>query len=414
MSTEPFLPPKTARRRAFEIIQEGSGGDGLGRMVDRFIVLLILVNVAAATMETVAAVEREYGTILHAIEVFSVSVFTIEYGLRIWVAPEHTLYAKMRPLQARIAWALTPGGIIDLLAIAPFFLWLLAPYDLRFLRVFRLVRFFKLARYSSGMVSLSRAIHAERRAITGSVVVMFGLILTTASFMYFAERVAQPDKFNSIPAAMWWAVTTLTTTGYGDVIPVTPVGKVLGGLTMILGLAMFALPVGIVASAFSSEIHRREFVITWGMLARVPLFQGLDADEVAEIMDLMHSRVVRPGEVIARRGEPAECMYFVVNGEVEIDFSGRQVILAEGTFFGEIALLRHSHRLATIIARSRAQLLVLNADDFHRLAQRRPDIARRVRETAEKRAADLVEAGGDIVEDELEQDRELDPGSGGS
>src|SRR5262249_25491513 len=129
--------------------------------------------------------------------------------------------------------------------------------------------------------------------------------LLVASIMHVIERHAQPDKFGTIPDAMWWAIVTLGTIGYGDVVPVTALGRVVTSVTIFVGLIMIALPIGIVATAFADEIHRRDFVVTWGMVARVPLFAELEATDIADIMRLLHAQQVEPGDVIARRGEPA-------------------------------------------------------------------------------------------------------------
>ena len=138
---------------------------------------------------------------------------------------------------------------------------------------------------------------------------MAGLVLVAAAIMYAAERNAQPDVFGSIPQALWWAVVTLTTVGYGDVVPLDRGRKILGGVVMLFGLAMFALPLGIVATAFVQEVHRREFVVTWSMVARVPLFSTLDASEIAEIMNLLKAQTVPPGGMIVRRGDrPTPCI----------------------------------------------------------------------------------------------------------
>ncbi len=150
--------------------------------------------------------------------------------------------------------------------------------------------------------------------------------------MYLIEGKTQPDKFGTIPDAMWWAIATLGTIGYGDVVPVTPFGRILATGTIFLGLIMVALPVGIVATAFANDIHRREFIVTWGMVARVPLFAGLDAHQIAEIMRLLQSQRIEAGTIIARRGEPAHSMYFVAAGEVEIDLPERCVRLGRGAF----------------------------------------------------------------------------------
>ena len=242
----------------------------------------------------------------------------------------------------------------------------------------RLLRFFKLARYSAGMRSLLAALEAERKALLASMTVLLGLVLVTASAMHLFEHEAQPDKFGSIPDSMWWAIVTLTTVGYGDVVPVTLPGRVVAGFTMILGLMMLALPIGIVANAFAEEIHRREFVVTWGMLARVPLFSSLDASEIAEVMRYLRSQTIPAGTLIVRKGEEARCMYFVAAGEVEVEAASGQLRLGEGSFFGEMALLRNLPRNANIRSISPVKLLVLDGVDLRSIMERNPEIRRRI------------------------------------
>jgi voltage-gated potassium channel len=265
--------------------------------------------------------------------------------------------------------------------------------DLRALALFRLVRFFKLARYSSGLTSLLEAIYAERHALIATLLILSGLALTMATFMHLAERDAQPERFGTIPDAMWWAIVTLTTVGYGDVVPVTPLGKVVAALTAIMGVAMLALPVGIVATSFAEVIHRRAFVVTWSMVARVPLFSDLTASEIAEIIQLLHSRSLQKNEVVARRGEKAEAMYFIVSGLVEVELmEADNVRLGPGEFFGEIAILTGDVRNATVRACRDTQLLVLQAHDLERLMDRVPAIGQRIRDVGHARAPDRVEA----------------------
>lgn len=392
----------SGRRRAYRLLESGAVGDRASGLLDAFLVCLILLNVFAVIVGTVPGIAAEHGTLLHGFELVSVAIFTVEYGLRVWIAPEHTPYRRMTPGRARLAWMTSPAGLIDLLAIAPFYAGLFVTADLRFLRIFRLVRFLKLARYSTGLLSLFNAIYAERRALAGSFVILSGMALTAASLAYLAEHRAQPETFGSIPAALWWAVATLTTVGYGDAVPVTVFGKVLGVFVMFTGLAAFAVPVGIVATAFASEIHRREFVVTWGMLARVPMFRELDPEDLADIMSLLHARTAHAGEVIATKGEAAHSMYFILSGAVEIDFGDKTVTMESGTFFGEIALLRKSTRSATVTASQRTSMLVLNSADFHGLLERRPRIAGEFNRIARERlTAERVTPRGDIVAEEI-------------
>ena len=276
------------KRRLFEIFEDAPPGDALSLVVGWYLVVLIIANVAAAVVETVGSVRDTYAHLFDAFEYFSVAVFTLEYLMRLWVADLHAPLSSLGPLRARLRFAAQPSAIIDLLAIAPFYLALFGiGADLRVLRMFRLVRFLKLARYSSGLRSLLAAMAEESRALLGAFVVMTGVALTAATLLYLLEHQVHPDGFGSIPQALWWAIATLTTVGYGDVVPVTPVGKLVGSMVMLLGLMMFALPVGIVATAFAREMHKREFVVTWSMLARVPMFAELSANEIATVMKLL-------------------------------------------------------------------------------------------------------------------------------
>jgi voltage-gated potassium channel len=170
-----------------------------------------------------------------------------------------------------------------------------------------------------------------------------------------------------------------------------------------MGLLMVALPIGIIATAFAREVHRRDFVVTWGMVARVPLFSGLSAIEIADIMELLRAEQMQTDEVVVRRGEPAHSMYFIAAGEVEIGLDSGPVRLGAGHFFGEIAVLRRTRRSATVTALTRTSLLVLDAHDLHALMARQPRIAERIREVARKRLAERA-AGpkGDLLAEELE------------
>jgi voltage-gated potassium channel len=294
-------------------------------MVGRLIVLLIVVNLVSMTLDSVPALQTQYGALFTAIELLSLVVFTIEYALRVWVAAEHAPARHSSERKARWKFVSSPLGVIDLLAVLPFWLAFVLPVDLRVLLVFRMGRFLKLARYSPAMRSLLDALYNERRALFGCFVILLGATLVTASIMHVIERHAQPEKFGTIPDAMWWAIVTLGTIGYGDVVPVTALGRIVASITIFVGLIMIALPIGIVATAFADEIHRRDFVVTWGMVARVPLFAELQAMDIADIIRLLHAQQFEAGDVIARRGETAHSMYFIAAGEVEIELKHERV-----------------------------------------------------------------------------------------
>lgn len=391
-----------ARRRAYEILDQGMVGDRTAVLVHRALVALILVNVASVVLESVPALHLRYATAFWWLEAASVSIFGLEYLARLWTAVEHVSMADLPPWRARLAAALSPALLVDLTAILPFFLDFLVQADLRVVLLLRLARFFKLARYSPGLSSLAEAFWSERRALLACLVIFLGALIVAASAMHLAEHNAQPDKFGSIPETMWWAAITLTTVGYGDVYPITPLGKLVATITAMFGLVMLALPGGIIATAFAREIQRRDFVVTWGMVARVPLFAGLDAASIAEIMRVLKSATYESGATICRRSEPAHSMYLIAEGEVAVHLPSRRVSLSAGQFFGEIAVLRGAERSATVTASGRVKLLCLDAADLDHLMRSHPSIDKVVRATATHRLSqELVDPRGDLVVEEL-------------
>jgi voltage-gated potassium channel len=391
------------RRIVYELLEQGPIGERRTRFLSRLLILLIVINLVAAALETVPALESQYGRAFAAIEWLSLVLFSAEYLARLWCAAEHAP-RHLSATRARLKFVASAAGIVDLLAVLPFWLALFLDLDLRFFLVFRIVRFLKLARYSPAMRSLIEALYVERRALFGCVVILIGTTLVTASLMYLAERHVQPEKLGTVPDAMWWAIVTLGTIGYGDVVPLTALGKMIAAVTIFLGLVMVALPVGIIATAFSEQVHRRDFVVTWGMVAKVPLFSELEAGDIADIMQLLRAQTVEPGAIVVRRGDPAHSMYFIAAGEVEIELRAQTVRLGVGHFFGEVAVLRRARRSATVTALTRTNLLVLDARDLHALMEREPRVAARMREMVRaKLGRELVGAGGDIVTEEIEE-----------
>jgi voltage-gated potassium channel len=288
--------------------------------------------------------------------------------------------------RARLRFASRPMMIIDLLAFLPWYLYPIFPVDLRALRLFRLFRLLKLLRYSPALQTMQRVLANEYRALLGALLVMMMLLLFAASIVYFLERDAQPDKFGSIPAAAWWGLATLTTIGYGDIVPITPWGKVFGSVVMLFGLGMFALPIAILSAGFSQESARHEFVVTWSMVARVPLFATLDAAEVAEVTKLLYTRLFQPGATIVAAGDPGGAMYFIGSGEATVRVvPGRPTKLREGDFFGEMALLQQRRHKHDVVADTVCRVYVLDSEALARLSRRHPEIAKHIEAVAEER-----------------------------
>lgn len=392
------------RRRLYIVLEAGKTSDLPSIIFDIFMVLLICANITVFAMETVDEFSAENRNWIGYFNTISISIFTIEYFARLWVCVEFPLLRPASPLRARFIWAKTPYMLVDLLVILPFYLGFFFAIDLRVLRVFRLLRFLKLIRFSPALTTLGRVIVNESRALVGAIVIMIGLLLCAATLIHWVEGEVQPDAFGSIPRSMWWALSTLTTVGYGDVVPITVAGRIVGGVVMILGLGMFALPVAILSSSFAQEIHRREFVVSWGMLARVPLFQGLTPLALGEMLDLLQSQIVPPGAVIGHEGERADGMYFIVLGRVDVMFPDFIMELHEGEFFGEGALLSHEVRSASIVAKTRCHLLRLPVQDFEHFIARNPAAHKTILRIAEERRMLRTRQGAEQQTDGLAQE----------
>jgi voltage-gated potassium channel len=362
------------RRRIYQVLEGGAHGDRLSQGVHAMLVVLVIISVAAIILESVPSLDQRFGRVFLLIEVVAAVVFLMEYLLRLWSAVEHAPLRREAPWRARWLFARQPAMIVDLVAVLPILLTPFLPDDLKVLMIFRLIRFFKLARYSPGMRSLMDAIMEERRALLACLVILCGLMIVSAAAMHMVEGAAQPDKFGSIPEAMWWAIITLTTVGYGDAYPITPLGKIVAGVTALFGLVMLALPVGIIATSFAEVIRRREFVITWAMIAKVPLFQQLDAADVAEIIRVMRSETATPGELIARKGDVADCVHVIASGAVDLIGGPDLHVLHEGDMMGEAAVLAGTPREFTIRARELTRLLAIDRNDFLALVERDPTL----------------------------------------
>ena len=336
---------------------------------------LIILNVIAFSIETVPEIRQRHALFFKLFDLISILIFTVEYAARMWVCTEHPPLMGMSKLKARLKFARSPFMVVDLLAIAPYYLSFLFAIDLRVLRIFRLLRFFKLARYSPAFNTMLRVLTRERSALMGVGIVMLGLIIISASMLYLVEGRTPNSEFATVPQAMWWAVATLTTVGYGDVTPVTAAGKFIAGIVMISGLGFFALPIGIIASGFMEEFRRKEFVVTWGMAARASVFHSLNSREIADILTVLKARTAPPGSVIAVDGEQPGALFMIGSGEVEIRDMDRPQIkpvkLDEGEFWGARSLLT-GEQAETAVAVTTCDLIVLDQDDFKILARNHP------------------------------------------
>ena len=401
-------PKEDLRRRVYLVLEGGRMGGPLGTAVETTLIALIALNVVAYTLQSMPQFDFEYDFALRIFEFVSIAVFALEYFMRLWTAPEDPSVAERGPFVGRLYFASRPLMVIDFLAIAPALLAPFVPFvDLRVLRLMRLMRLLKIARYSPALSALASVLVEERRALYGSLLLFLCAMVLAAATMHAVEGALQPQIFGTVPSSMWWAVSTLTTVGYGDAVPHSALGRFVAGVTMIVGIALAALPVGIVATGFANSIHRRDFVVTFGMLARVPLFKGFDAQTVGEMMDMLRAQAVSAGDIISGPGEHAAAMYFVVAGEIEVQLPGRKLRFSSGDFFGELALLHETMREATIIAVTSSRLLALSARDFEGLLLKRPSLREAFAALAAEQAKNAV--GPLSAEDLKEAHRVADP-----
>ena len=246
------------KEKVYDVLIDVEVDKRADRLVALFLMLLIITNGLAVMLETVKALEVKYSHYFYLFEFFSVAVFTLEYLLRLWAITLNPVYKD--PLGGRLRYVLSPMALTDLAAILPFYLPIALTIDLRILRLlrlFRIFRLFKMTRYVESMRTFQNVFKAKKSELTLTLVLVFLLLIVASSAMYAVENEAQPDKFSSIPETLWWGVITLTTIGYGDIYPVTPLGKIIGGIIAFLGIGLFALPAGILASGFSEELQKR-------------------------------------------------------------------------------------------------------------------------------------------------------------
>lgn len=375
------------KRRIYHLLEGPRAGNTTGRALDAALIVLILLSVAAALFETEPDITSRYQNLLIYAEALCGIAFTLEYLLRVWVCTEDRLNRYTHPWHGRLRYMLSTLALIDLVSALPYWAAVLSPMSIADLWLFRVVRVMKLFRFTAAFDIFATVIRKEGRLLVSGLTIMAVLLVLLSSLMYLIERQAQPDRFGSVPDAMWWGIVTLATVGYGDIVPVTPLGRLVGGFTVVLGLGLFALPTGILASGFVEETRRRNFVITWNLVASVPFFERLPAARIAEIANVLVPQVAARGETIVRAGDPADCMYFIAGGEVEVALESRPVRLHDGDFFGEIALLTDMPRTATVVATTATQLLVLRTRDFDKILAAHQDLADEISRVAEERLA---------------------------
>jgi voltage-gated potassium channel len=289
--------------------------------------------------------------------------------------------------QGRLSlYALSSSGIVDAIGALAVPVALLSGIEPRTAWLFSILWVLKVVPGIPGLRQLRRVMVMESGPLL-SVLVIFLMVVFLASVAeYFLERDVQPTTFGSVPAALWWAVVTLTTTGYGDVVPITPLGRIVAAMVMISGLGVFGLWTGILATGFAAETRRDNFLKTWETVSKVPFFATLGPAAIADVTHMLRTMDLPARTMIIRKGQQGDCMYFIAAGEAEVELPGKKVALGEGAFFGEMALLGNNVRGANVTTTKVTRLLVLDLVDFRLLMARHPDLAETIDAEAQRRA----------------------------
>jgi voltage-gated potassium channel len=303
-----------------------------------------------------------------------------------WVVRLRHAYTSQRGW----AYALSGRGLVDAVAAIAIPLALLLGADPKSAWLLGALWMLKVVPGVPGLRQLRRVLVVESGPLL-SVLVIFLMVLSLASVAeYYLEHDVQAATFGSVPAALWWAVVTLTTVGYGDVVPITVLGRLVAAFVMICGLGVFGLWTGILATGFAAETRRDNFLKTWESVSKVPFFAALGPAAIADVTHMLRTMDLPARTMIIRKGQAGDCMYFIASGEVEVDLPGKKVRLGEGAFFGEMALLGNNLRSANITTTRVSRLLVLDLVDFRLLMARHPDLAETIDAEARRRALENI------------------------
>jgi len=342
--------------------------------------LVLGVGLIAMTAFTVPELRASAGVWLSACLWCCVAYFAVESAVRVRAA---------QGAETAMSHFLSPSGIIDILSVVPVPIALICGVAPPTAWLLASLWVLKLAQNSPGFARLGRVFVLEAKPLA-SVLVLFLIVLFLASAaMHVIERQGQPEAFGTLPGALWWAVVTLTTTGYGDEVPHTPLGRLLGAAVMIGGIATFGLWIGILATGFTAESRRRNFIETWDLVSKVPFLQTLDPPAITEITHMLRRVEVPERTAVIRRGRVGDCMYFIAAGEVEVDVQPTPVRLGVGAFFGELALLGDSIRTANVSTTKPSTLLILDLADFRTVMAHHSELARAIEAEGKRRLGDI-------------------------
>jgi voltage-gated potassium channel len=349
------------------------GGSGLAHLG------VVVVGLVALMVFTVPELRKSEGVWLSLVLWCCFAFFLIEAVQR--------AHAAFRA-EKLTTYLCSSSGFIDVLGVVPVPVALLCGEPAATAWLFAALWVLKLAQDSREFARLGRVFVLEAKPLA-SVAVLFLIVLFLAAVaMHVIERKGQPEAFGTVPHSLWWAVVTLTTTGYGDEVPQTALGRLLGGLVMVCGIATFGLWTGILANGFAAESRRSNFIQTWDIVSKVPFFQTLDPSAITEVTHMLRRVEMPERTAVVRRGRVGDCMYFIAEVEVQVDVEPTPVRLGTGAFFGEMALLGNTVRSANVSTTQPSTLLILDLADFRTLTAHHPELARIIEAEGKRRMSD--------------------------
>ena len=347
-----------------------------GRNMTNLAYVAVVIGIGAMVALSVdpadEAAHRYIGVVLWA----CLAYFTFEWLVRI----RHAVMAGRG-----LAYLTSARGLVDAAGALAVPLALLSGANSKTAWLLSVLWIVKVLPGIPGLRQLRRVLVLESGPLFSVLVIFLMVVFLGSVAVYFFERDVQPATFGNVPAALWWAVVTLTTTGYGDVVPITLPGRLVAALVMISGLGVFGLWTGILATGFAAETRRDNFLKTWESVSKVPFFATLGPAAIADVTHMLRTIDLPPRTTIIRKDQTGDCMYFIASGEVEVDLPGKKVRLVEGAFFGEMALLGNNLRTANITTTRLSKLLVLDLVDFRLLMARHPDLAETIDAEAKRR-----------------------------
>jgi voltage-gated potassium channel len=344
----------------------------------------VIVGVGVMILGTEPTLPPYWDHVCLVTDVFVLGFFVLDWLARLWIMP---LKVEGIPVSAaRWRWLTSRASIIGLLCFVPMGFAEFVDRSSTGAPILAILWVARFAHYSKGIDMLVAVFVREEQAMAAVMLLFFSVLLTGGVLEFLAERGHDPHQFTSVGQTLWWGITTLTTTGYGDMIPKTPLGRLIGGGMMISGLIVFGLLAGVLATGFAAEMRRRDFLRNWDLVAQVPLFHDVGAGTIADLASLLRPRELPPRSIVAKRGSAGDCMFFIVSGEVEIQVEPKPVRLGSGEFFGEMALVTGATRNATVVTTEATRLLVLDIADFRALASAKPELLDVIHQEAERRS----------------------------